>query len=129
MNLLNMYEKLALEEFIETGSSYIQNFSVKAFNAFIQEAKEIEIYSDEYTTHGPPKEKAGRAFLDVESGYLIGNLLNKLIEEDNQGYDMAQELANQRKVETRIDYLYDNIELMLYPNYQGLIATEQVSKR
>lgn len=88
MSSLNMRDKRVLEEFLGRGSVYVLNFSDRTFGEFVQEAVDIEIHSDEYTIHGSSKAKKLRAFWEIESDYLVGRLLNALI-------DYAEETANE----------------------------------
>lgn len=88
MSTLNLRDKRVLEEFFGMGSGYVLNFSDRTFGEFILEAVDIEIHSDKYIIHGSSKAKKLRVFWEVESDYLVGRLLNALI-------DYAQETANE----------------------------------
>lgn len=81
MSTLAMKEKRVLEEFLRMDSGYVLNFSDRTFGDFVREAVDIEIHSDEYTIQGTSKAKKLRAFWEIESDYLVGRLLNALIEE------------------------------------------------
>lgn len=94
MSSLNMREKRVLEEFFGMGSGYVLNFSDRTFGEFVHEAVDIEIHSDEYSIHGSSKAKKLRAFWEVESDYLVGRLLNALI-------DYAQETARETTEEAK----------------------------
>ncbi len=76
------------------GSGYVLNFSDRTFGEFVHEAVDIEIHSDEYSTHGSSKAKKLRAFWEVESDYLVGRLLNALI-------DYAQDTAHETTEEAK----------------------------
>lgn len=89
-----MREKRVLEEFFGMGSGYVLNFSDRTFGEFVHEAVDIEIHSDEYSIHGSSKAKKLRAFWEVESDYLVGRLLNALI-------DYAQETARETTEEAK----------------------------
>lgn len=88
MSSLNMRDKRILEEFLGMGSGYVLNFSDRTFGAFVHEAVGVEIHSDQYTIHGSSKAKKLRAFWDIESDYLVGRLLNALV-------DYAEETAHE----------------------------------
>jgi len=88
MSSLNMREKRVLEEFLGMGGGYVLNFSDRTFGEFVHETVDIEIHSDEYSIHGSSKAKKLRAFWEVESDYLVGRLLNALI-------DYAQDTARE----------------------------------
>ena len=94
MSSLNMREKRVLEEFFGMGSGYVLNFSDRTFGEFVHEAVDIEIHSDEYSIHGSSKAKKLRAFWEVESDYLVGRLLNALI-------DYAQDTARETTEEAK----------------------------
>lgn len=84
MSSLNIREKRVLEEFLGMDSGYVLNFSNRTFGEFVLEAVDIEIHSDEYTDHGSSKAKKLRAFWETESDYLVGRLLNALIEYEEE---------------------------------------------
>jgi hypothetical protein len=79
MSSLSMRDKRALEGFFGMGSGYVLNFSDRTFADFVYEAVDVEIHSDKYTIQGSSKAKKLRAFWDIESDYLVGRLLNALI--------------------------------------------------
>ena len=94
MSSLNMREKRVLEDFLGMGGGYVLNFSDRTFGEFVHEAVDIEIHSDEYSIHGSSKAKKLRAFWEVESDYLVGRLLNALI-------DYAQDTARETTEEAK----------------------------
>jgi len=81
MSSLNMRDKRVLEEFFGMGSGYVLNFSDRTFGEFVHEAVDIEIHSDKYTINGSSKAKKLRVFWEIESDYIVGRLLNALIDE------------------------------------------------
>lgn len=94
MSSLNMREKRVLEEFLGMGGGYVLNFSDRTFGEFVHEAVDIDIHSDEYSIHGSSKAKKLRAFWEVESDYLVGRLLNALI-------DYAQDASRETTEEAK----------------------------
>ena len=88
MSSLRMRDKRLLEEFLEMGSGYVLDFSDRTFGEFCEEAVDVEIHSDKYLTHGSSKANKLRAFWEIESDYLVGRLLNALI-------DHAEEAARE----------------------------------
>lgn len=88
MSSLTTRDKRVLEDFLGMRSGYVLNFSDRTFADFIHEAVEVEIHADVYTTHGSSKAKKLRAFWEIESDYLVGRLLNALI-------DYAEETAHE----------------------------------
>lgn len=89
-----MREKRVLEEFLGMGGGYVLNFSDRTFGEFVHEAVDIEIHSDEYSIQGSSKAKKLRAFWEIESDYLVGRLLNALI-------DYAQDTAREPTEEAK----------------------------
>lgn len=94
MSSLTMRDKRVLEDFLGMGSGYVLNFSDRTFADFVHEAVDIEIHADEYTIHGASKAKKLRAFWDIESDYIVGRLLNALI-------DYAKETAHETTEEDK----------------------------
>ena len=80
MSSLTMRDKRVLDDFLGMGSGYVLNFSDRTFADFVHEAVDVEIHSDKYSIHGSSKAKKLRGFWDVESDYLVGRLLNALID-------------------------------------------------
>lgn len=102
-----MRDKRLLEEFLGMGSGYVLNFSDRTFGAFCGEAVDIDIHSDKYLTHGTSKVKKMRSFWEIESDYLVGQLLNALIdyaEESSRGFTADdRKLAERcREIATRL---------------------------
>ncbi len=105
MSTLKMRDKRVLEEFFGMGSGYVLNFSDRTFGDFVLESVDIEIHSEKYTIHGASKAKKLRAFWEIETDYIVGRLLNALIEEtedttrerteeDNKLADRCREIAS-----------------------------------
>jgi hypothetical protein len=69
-----MRDKRLLEEFLEMGSGYVLDFSDRTFGEFCEEAVDVEIHSDKYLTHGSSKANKLRAFWEIESDYLAGQI-------------------------------------------------------
>jgi len=80
MSSLNMRDKRVLEDFLGMAGGYVLDFSDRTFAEFVYEAVDVEIHSDEYTIQGSSKAKKLRAFWEIESDYLVGRLLNALVE-------------------------------------------------
>lgn len=94
MSSLTMRDKRVLEDFLGMGSGYVLNFSDRTFAEFVHEAVDVEIHDDKYAIHGSSKAKKLRAFWDIESDYLVGRLLNALI-------DYAEETAHETTEEDK----------------------------
>lgn len=102
-----MRDKRLLEEFLEMGSGYVLDFSDRTFGEFCEEAVDVDIHSDKYLTHGTSKAKKLRAFWEIESDYLVGRLLNALIdyaeEASREFTEQDRKLAERcREVATRL---------------------------
>lgn len=83
-----MRDKRLLEKFLGMGSGYVLDFSDRTFGEFCHETLDVDIHSDKYLTHGTSKANKLRAFWEIESDYLVGRLLNALI-------DYAEEAARE----------------------------------
>ena len=79
MSSLTMIEKRVLENFLEMGSGYVLEFGHHDFGDLVQKAVSIDIYSDKYIIRSESKANRLRAFWQIESDNLVGQLLNALI--------------------------------------------------
>ena len=86
-----MREKRMLEDFLGMGSGYVLDFSDRTFGDFCAEAVDVDIHSGKYLAYGTSKAKKLRAFWEIESDYLVGRLLNDLID---YAEDVAREFAD-----------------------------------
>jgi len=64
------------------------DFSDRTFGDFCAEAVDVDIHSGKYLAYGTSKAKKLRAFWEIESDYLVGRLLNNLI-------DYAEDVARE----------------------------------
>jgi hypothetical protein len=80
MSRLTTRDKRALEDFLGMGSGFVLDFSDRTFADFVHEAVEIGIHADKYTVNGTSKANKLRTFWGVESDYLVGRLLDALID-------------------------------------------------
>lgn len=105
MSCLTTRDKRVLEDFLGMGSGYVLDFSDRTFADFVHEAVGIEIHADKYTTNGKSNANKLRTFWAIESGYLVGRLLNALIdyaddsdlvttEEDKRKSNLCRGIAN-----------------------------------
>jgi len=62
------------------GSGYVPDFSDRTFADFVHEAVGIEIHFGKYTDNGTSKANKLRTFWGFESDYLVGRLLDSLID-------------------------------------------------
>lgn len=79
MSSLTIQDKRLLEGFLRMDGGYVLDFSDRTFGDFVYDAVDVDIHDDKYTIHGTSKAKKLRAFWDLESDYLVGRLLNALI--------------------------------------------------
>lgn len=75
-----MRDKRLLEEFLGMRSGYVLDFSDRTFGEFCDDAVDVDIHSDKYLAHGTSKANKLRTFLELESDYLVGRLLNALVD-------------------------------------------------
>jgi hypothetical protein len=80
MSSLTLQDKRTLEGFLRMDGGYVLNFSDRTFGDFVFDAVDVDIHDDKYTIQGTSKAKKLRAFWEIESDYLIGRLLNALID-------------------------------------------------
>ncbi len=88
MSQLDMREKQVLEEFLGMGFGAVLNFSDQTFDDFAHEAVDVQVHDEKHAIRGSSKSKNRRAFWDNESDYLVGRLLDALI-------NYTQETANE----------------------------------
>lgn len=80
MRSLTLQDKRLLESFLRMEGGYVLNFSDRTFGDFVFDAVDVDIHDDKYTIHGSSKAKKLRAYWEIESDYLVGRLLNALID-------------------------------------------------
>lgn len=87
-----------IDEIFEMGSGYVLNFSDRTMAEFFEDELGIEIYDEKYAFNGTSKAKHVRAFIEVEDGYIVGQLLRKLWEHRNSyGERSESDLARDQK--------------------------------
>lgn len=67
-----------IDEVFEMQGGYVLNFSDKTMAEFFDDELGIKIYQEKYQFIGTSKAKHVRAFIKVEDGYTVGQLLRKL---------------------------------------------------
>lgn len=80
MSDLTSIEKLKLERLFEMGGGYVLGFSNRTFEEFVLENIGVNIYSDKYDYSSGSKANRLRQFWNVEENYIVGRLLEKLLE-------------------------------------------------
>jgi len=94
MSDLSSKEKLILEKFLGMGTGYVLNFSNRTFEEFILENTGISIYDEKYNYASGSKANRLRALWDKETNYLVGKLINAVIE-----YRKTSVLLNYSKID------------------------------
>jgi hypothetical protein len=77
---LTAIERRKLERLLRMGSGYVLGFSNSTFDQFVFETVGRIIYEDKYAFEGTSKANRLRAFWKLESGPMVGRLLQALIE-------------------------------------------------
>lgn len=94
MSSLSIRDKRVLEAFLGMGSGFVLDLSDRTFAELANEAVKLDIHADEYRRRGSSKANKLRTFWEIESDYLVGRLLNALI-------DYAEEAGPDTTVEGR----------------------------
>jgi hypothetical protein len=80
MSNLTSIEKLKLERLLEMESGYVLDFSNFTFQQFVLESTNIDIYDEKYNYRSGSKANRLRGFWSEEPNYVVGELLEKLLE-------------------------------------------------
>jgi len=80
MSDLSSKEKTILEKFLGMGSGYVLDFTNHSFEEFIRDNTGIEIYEEKYFNASGSKGKRLRALWQLESNYVVGNLIKAFID-------------------------------------------------
>jgi len=80
MSDLNFREKKRLEKMFEMGSGYVLDFSNRTFAEFVADSTGRDIYDDKYDLASGSKANRLRAFWDKEPNFLVGKLVQDLLE-------------------------------------------------
>lgn len=97
---LNFIEKSKFESLFGMKSGYVLDFSDRTFQEFIVESIGIDIYDAKYNYRSGSKANRLRGFWTNESNYLVGKLLDSLlqywlsrVQSGNINYDQSDEIA------------------------------------
>lgn len=97
MSTLSRADRRYLEELLNMSSGYVFNFTDRTFENFIFDVNGLDIHSDKYKINGTSKANKLRTFWDIESDYVVGKLLNSLIDYvcsfDDEAADDQQKLV------------------------------------
>lgn len=98
MSDLTYFEKQTIQRFLEMGNGYVLDFSNRTLQEFLAETLGVDIYSDKYDYSSGSKANRIRGFLQVESNYKSGLLLEKFCEywinqihQGDRNYDQSDE--------------------------------------
>ena len=80
MSTLSTVDRRCLENLFVMSSGAVLDFSNRNFKVFVFEAVNIDIYDDRYAVEGPSKAKRLREFWRVEPDYIVGRILQALID-------------------------------------------------
>lgn len=78
MPKLKRSEIRKLDQIFDMEDGYCLDFSNRTLSEFFEDEMGIEIYDDRYSFNGESKAKLVRAFMEVEEGPLVADLLTKL---------------------------------------------------
>lgn len=80
MSDLTSIEKMKLEKYLGMETGYVLDFSNRTFQAFIYENIKIDIDDEKYDYASGSKANRLRGFWEKESNFLVGKLIENLIE-------------------------------------------------
>ncbi len=81
MSTLTYREKRSLENLLGMSNGYVLSFGDRTFGDLFDEIAGVEIHSEKYQSKGTSKAKKLRAFWEIESDSLVGEVLSVLIHE------------------------------------------------
>jgi Abortive infection C-terminus len=107
MSAISIADRHNLEKFLGMGGGYVLNFSDRTFSEFVFETVGIDIHAEKYTAEGTSKARKLRAFWKLEPDYIVGKLLEALIEyEATLTYERASDATaltdKCRRIATRL---------------------------
>lgn len=102
MASLKFREKNLIEEFLEMGGGYVLNFSDRTFADFFRDF-DVEINEVSYLEgHSGSKANRMRSFLEREPDWLVGEVLQELVEYAESYRPGHQKAGNCRSIATRL---------------------------
>ncbi len=119
MAILTYTEQGLIEKFLKMGNGYVMNFSNSTFQKFIEQSVGLDINNEKYYNASNSKANRLRKFIEVESNYTFGQLLEsfcnywfskvktKEIDPGNDEYlfDECLKIAERLKKENAVDDL------------------------
>ncbi len=92
-------EMRIVDELFEMESGYVLDFSDRTMTKFFEDELGIEIYDEKYSFNGTSKAKHVRAFIEVEDGYIVGQLFRKFWDHRNSyGERSEEDLSRDQKI-------------------------------
>ncbi|MGA8429241.1 MAG: hypothetical protein WB729_05440 [Candidatus Sulfotelmatobacter sp.] len=96
MSSLTVIDRRYLEKFLEMGGGYVLNYSDKTYGAFFGRHS-IDIHGQKYQRYGTSKANKLRAFWDIESDSVVGNVMSGMVDEYAVDCDL-----NKREVDSSL---------------------------
>lgn len=99
MSTLTVADRRCLETFLGMASGYVLDFTDRTFGEFVSEVTGAEIHEDRYTEKGTSKANKLRTFWKIESDFLVGKLIQALVEYDAErstGMDEGKKAVTER---------------------------------
>jgi hypothetical protein len=81
---------------------YVLNFSDRTFEEFVFDTISLKIHDQKYCSNGTSKAKKLRKFWEIENDYLVGRLLDRLIEHGAENQEDSQLSDRCRQIVARL---------------------------
>lgn len=114
MSDLTSTEKIKLEKLLEMDGGYVLNFSNRAFQDFVLESSNIDIYDEKYNYHSGSKANRLRGFWKEEPNPTVGELIGKLLE-----HWRAKKLMAQKFILTEEESLFNECKKIVERLQEG----------
>lgn len=80
MATLSFMDQQQLEKLFDMGGGYVLNFSDRTFQEFVADAVQLDIHDAKYCKEGTSKARKLRQFWGLESDFVVGTLLQALMD-------------------------------------------------
>lgn len=98
---LSLQDRRYLERMLEMEGGYVLDFSNRTFHNFIYDSTKFNIEEERFYRDGESKARRLRVFLELESNYNVGLLIEKLLE-----YWLVQVNMGERKIDDLLERLH-----------------------
>ena len=78
---LKPLERAQIEGLFDMSSGYVMDYTDREFSTFFKDAVNIDIDDKKYRSNGGSKAKRMRAFIEIESDALVGQLLDEMLQD------------------------------------------------